>query len=141
MKLPVMLSIRGRQCYAEAEPEVIELVTSGTLEEENGGWNIVYQETDLTGMDGVTTAFRVEPGKVVLTRTGRLNSQMMFQEGVSHDSLYQMSFGAMMITVCATDIRWNITQNGGSVDLVYSIEIEHSAAGTVEYHLDITPMQ
>ena len=137
MKLPVMLSIRGRQCYKEAEPEVIELVTPGTLEEEKGGWNIVYEETDLTGMAGVTTTFRVEPYKIILTRTGNLSSQMVFQKGVAHDSLYQMPFGALMITVCATDISWNITEAGGTVDLVYRIEIENSAAGTVEYHLDI----
>jgi len=141
MKLPVLLSIRGRQCYAEAEPEIIELVTTGTLEEIDGGWDIVYQETDLTGMEGVTTAFRAEPGKITLTRSGNLNSQMVFQEGVSHQSLYQMPFGALMITVCATDIRWNITENGGVVDLVYGIEIENSAAGTVEYHLEITPVK
>lgn len=141
MKLPVMLSIRGRQCYEEAEPEVIELVTPGTLEEDNGGWNIVYQETDLTGMEGVTTAFRAEPDKVILTRTGNLSSQMVFQKGVAHDSLYQMPFGALLITVCATDICWNITEAGGTVDLVYRIEIENSAAGTVKYHLDIMPVK
>ena len=82
MKKDVVLSIRGRQKYADQEPEIIELVTSGTMELRNGGWDITYQESELTGLEGVTTTFRVEPGKVILTRTGKLQSQMIFQEGV-----------------------------------------------------------
>ena len=38
MKKNVVLSIRGRQSYAGQEPDEIELVTEGTLEEINGGW-------------------------------------------------------------------------------------------------------
>ena len=102
MKTPVVLSIRGSQRYAEQEPEVIELVTEGTMEFTQGGWDITYEESELTGLEGVTTTFRVEPGKVVLDRKGKLTSQMIFQEGVEHTSLYQMAFGALMLTVKAT---------------------------------------
>ena len=60
MKQMVMLSIRGRQAYMDQEPDVIELVTEGTLEYRDGGWDVEYEETDLTGMQGVTTLFRIE---------------------------------------------------------------------------------
>ena len=137
MKQDVMLSIRGRQKYADQEPEIIELVTSGTMEFRSGGWDIVYQESELTGLEGVNTTFRVEPGKVILTRTGRLQSQMVFQEGVPHESLYQLPFGALMITVKATSVFFDIVSDGGVIDLVYNIEIENSEAGEIDYHLDI----
>lgn len=137
MKYPVVLSLQGKQYYPGQDPEVIELVTEGTLEFCEGGWDICYEESDLTGLAGVTTTFRVEQGKVILRRSGKLRSEMVFREGVSHDSLYQMEFGALMLTVCAKQIEANITQRGGTVDLVYSIEIEHGEAGLVEYHLDI----
>lgn len=140
MKTSVMLSICGRQTYMDQDPDVIELVTEGTMEYRDGGWDIWYEETDLTGMSGVTTTFRVEPEKVILTRSGKLISEMVFQEGVSHSSLYQMEFGAMMITVCATRIFAQLEQGVGMVDLVYDIEIEQSAVGTVDYHLDIRPI-
>ena len=95
----VVLTIRGQQTYGDAEPEVIELVTEGTMAYRDGGWDISYQESALTGLEGVTTTFRVEPAKVILRRTGALQSEMVFQEGIPHDSLYQMSFGTMMMTV------------------------------------------
>ena len=137
MKFPVVLSIEGKQSYMDQDPEVIELVTEGVMEQIDGGWNLSYEESDLTGLQGVTTTFRIRPNEVVLDRTGKLTSQMIFVEGQKHDSLYQMEFGALMITVCASKISYDISDSGGSVDLVYAIELEQSAAGLIEYHLDI----
>ena len=133
----VMLNIRGRQAYDEQEPDVIELVTEGTMDFKDGGWDISYEESDLTGLAGVTTTFRVEPGKVILTRRGKLNSQMIFQTGVAYDSLYQMEFGTLMMRICATQVLFDILPDGGYIDIVYNIEIENNAAGVVDYHLDI----
>jgi uncharacterized beta-barrel protein YwiB (DUF1934 family) len=137
MKKEVSLAIRGSQRYQDQDPEVIELMTDGTMEFRNGGWDISYEETELTGMAGVTTTFRVEPGKVTLDRKGALKSRMVFQENVVHESLYQMPFGALMITVCAREVRYEIGEAGGTIDLAYDIEIEQNAAGKIEYHLDI----
>ena len=137
MKNNVVLAIRGRQTYADQEPDVIELVTEGSLEFRNGGWDISYEETALTGLEGVTTTFRVEPGRVLLTRTGKLQSQMIFEEGVPHDTLYQMSFGTLMMTVTATFVFVDIVEDGGTIDLTYNIDIENAAAGVIDYHLDI----
>ena len=137
MKRQVVLSIRGTQTYEGQEPDVIELVTEGTMEFRAGGWDISYEESELTGLAGVTTTFRVEAGRVILERTGNLRSRMVFEKDVPHDSLYQMAFGAMMITVCAKYLFFDIVPDGGVIDLLYSIDIEHAQAGTVDYHLDI----
>ncbi len=133
----VMLIIRGRQKYMDQEPDVIELTTEGTMEFRNGGWDICYEESDLTGLEGVKTTFRVEPDQVILTRTGRLNSQMIFRVGVTHESLYQMEFGALMISVRASHLFFDILPEGGTIDLIYDIDIENTTAGEIDYHLDI----
>ena len=137
MKRRVVLSIRGTQRYEDQEPEVIELVTEGTMEFRDGGWDISYEESALTGLEGVTTTFRVEPDQITLTRTGKLNSQMIFRQGESHDSLYQMEFGTLMLTVEAKFMYFDILPEGGSIDLTYGISIENTQAGIIDYHLDI----
>ena len=137
MKQAVVLAIRGSQKYADQEPEVIELVTDGWMEFRNGGWDISYEESELTGLAGVTTTFRVEPGRVVLDRKGALNSQMVFEEGVAHESLYQMAFGTLMLTVKASFVYYDIVSDGGTIDLSYNIDIENTEAGVIDYHLDI----
>ena len=137
MSRKILLSIQGRQRYEDQEPETIELVTEGTMDFRDGGWDIRYEESALTGLEGVTTTFRVEPGKVTLRRTGKLHSEMVFQEGAIHESLYQTDFGALMQTVQATRVYYDLVPDGGMIDLVYRIDIENTAAGEIDYHLDI----
>ena len=138
-KIPVMLSIRGTQHYQDQEPEVIELTTEGTLERQKEVWEISYEESDLTGLAGVTTTFRVGPRGVVLKRTGAIENQMIFMEGRKHESLYRLDFGALMLTVMATKVENNVTETGGTVDIHYNIEIEDTNAGMVEYHIVVSP--
>lgn len=137
MKQTVMLSLRSRQSYEEQEPEVLELVTEGTMEFRDGGWDISYAETELTGLAGVTTTFRVEPDQLILRRTGQLTSEMVFRLGASHDSLYQMPFGALLLTVETISLFYDIVPDGGTIDLAYRVTIENTQAGQIEYHMDI----
>ena len=138
--ISVMLHIRGIQRYRDQDPDVIELTTEGTLEKQKEVWEISYEESDLTGLAGVTTTFRVGPRGVILKRTGKIQNQMIFMEGRRHESLYQIDIGALMIAVKATKVQHQLSQQGGTVDIHYNIEIEDTTAGTVEYHLDIDPI-
>lgn len=137
MQIPIILSIAGSQSYMDQEPERIELVTEGLMKKTEEGWEITYQESALTGLDGVTTTFQVIPQQITLKRIGKLNSEMVFRKGETHNSLYQMEFGALMLTVCAKEVSWDLSESGGIIDLVYGIEIEQSSAGMIEYHLEI----
>ena len=74
MSQNVMLTVKGSQSYAGEAPEVIELVTDGTLEAVADGWKLSYEESELTGLQGVHTTFLIQDDQVTLTRTGRLNS-------------------------------------------------------------------
>jgi uncharacterized beta-barrel protein YwiB (DUF1934 family) len=109
------------------------------MEFRDGGWEISYRESELTGLAGVTTNFFVQPEQVTLSRTGTLKSQMIFRLHEPHESLYQMEFGALMIRVCATNLFFDVTPDGGIVDLVYTVQIENTEAGEIDYHLQITP--
>lgn len=138
MKYNALLTIVGKQNYANQEPETISLTTEGTVESlPAGGWNISYQESEMTGLEGVTTTFEISGDTVTLNRKGPLNSCMVFQEGNRHESLYQMEFGALLIAVCATKVNYRLDENGGTVDLEYLIDIEQETMGTVTYHLDV----
>ena len=137
-KIPVMLNIRGVQRYQDQDPEVIELTTEGTLEKQKEVWEISYEESDLTGLAGVTTTFRVGPRGVVLKRTGNIENQMIFMEGRKHESLYRLDFGALMLTVMATKVKSDVSEQGGTVDIHYNFEIEVTGAGIVEYHIEVS---
>ena len=129
MKRAVLLTVRGQQTYAGQEPEVIELVTEGTMEFRAGGWDISYEETELTGMAGTTTTFEVQGKKVILTRSGGVSSQMIFEEGKQHTSLYETPFGELPIDIQTSSLRHNLAERGGVMDIKYAIAVDHVVTG------------
>lgn len=132
----VLLSIVATQDIGE-ERETTKLLTEGTLRRESGALLLSYKETELTGLAGTTTTFRIEGDRVVLSRTGTLQSEMLFREGAEDRSLYDMGFGALMVTVCARRIENKMTENGGTLDVAYSIIVEDEAAGEMEYQIEV----
>ena len=105
-------------------------MTEGTLTPiGEGGILLAYQESALTGLEGTTTTFEVRGPQVILSRTGSVNSQMVFEEGKQHTSLYETPFGELAIDVQTSRLRHSLTEQGGLMDLRYSISVEHSATG------------
>ena len=76
---------------------------------------------------------------MTLERSGSLQSKMVFQERVRHESLYQMDVGALMIGVCARKIETDLSWEGGRMNVVYAIQIEQTQAGTISYCIDVKP--
>ena len=99
MEKEVIISIKGMQKYENAELDTIELVTWGRLERDGESFTLSYQESAVTGMDGTLTTFQIEPERVTLLRVGEYTSQMVFQEGRRHMSMYNTPYGTMSIGV------------------------------------------
>ena len=128
-KLPVLLFIRGEQYFDDVDPNATELMTEGTLERTEEGLRISYQETELTGMDGTCTTFEIGPSRVILRRSGSVNSQMVFEEGKQHTSLYETPFGELSVDIQTGRLRHNLTERGGIMEIRYSIAVEHIVTG------------
>ena len=128
-KLPVMISVRGEQYYDGVDPDATELMTEGTLERTEEGLRISYQETGLTGMEGTCTTFEIGPSRVILRRSGSVNSQMVFEEGKQHTSLYETPFGELSVDIQTGRLRHNLTERGGIMEIKYSIAVEHVVTG------------
>lgn len=137
-KLPVLLTIRSEQRYEDMEPDSIELMTEGFLEPAGEGKLLLsYQETELTGLEGTTTAFEIQGSRVILTRTGTVNSQLVFEEGKQHTSLYETPFGELVVDIQTGRLRHNLTERGGILDLQYSISVDHSAVGRNSFKIRV----
>lgn len=136
-RLPVLLTIRSEQHFEDAEPDSMELITEGTMEITPAGLRLTYQETELTGMEGTTTTFEVQGPQVILTRSGQVSSQMVFEEGRQHTSLYETPFGELSVDILTNRLRHNLTEQGGLMDLCYSISVEHAAAGRNSFKIRV----
>ena len=138
MKQNVLITLKGTQSYGADKPETIELITRGTMTGRNGKFAISYEETEMTGIPGVTTTFMIfNPKRVVLTREGALHSRMVFEKDVRNESLYDLGFGSLMVGVCAKEIRVDLSETGGSLYIDYTVEVEQSMAGRNTYEISI----
>ena len=128
-KLPVLLSIRGEQYFDDIDPDATELMTEGTMEVTEDGIVLSYEESELTGMEGTTTTFEVKGPRVTLTRSGAVNSQMVFEEGRQHTSLYETPFGELSVDIQTSELKHNLSERGGLMEIKYSIAVEHTVTG------------
>ena len=135
--LPVLLSIRGEQYFDGVDPDATELMTEGTLELSEEGLTLRYHESALTGMEGTVTTFEVKGPQVILTRTGKVNSQMVFEEGRRHLSMYNTPYGALSVGVSTRRMRSDLRRDGGSIEIHYAIEIDHAVAGQNLFQISV----
>ena len=136
-KLPVTLFIRGEQYFDDVDPDATELVTEGTLELMEEGLRLTYQETSLTGMEGTTTTFEITGPQVTLRRAGTVNSQMVFEEGRQHTSLYETPYGELSVDIQTSALRHNLSDRGGLLEIRYSIAVEHTATGRNSFKIRV----
>ena len=139
MQYNVMISIRGEQEFAGAEKDATEFLTEGPLCETDYGFSLEYDESALTGMEGTHTAFQIRPQAVVLRRSGTFRSQMIFQPGKKHYSMYETPYGTMSLAIVTGEIKNDITAEGGTLEIRYDIEIEHQLAGESRFLIQVRP--
>ena len=136
-KLPVTLFIRGEHYFDDVDPDATELVTEGTLELMEEGLRLTYQETSLTGMEGTTTTFEITGPQVTLRRAGTVNSQMVFEEGRQHTSLYETPYGELSVDIQTSALRHNLSDRGGLLEIRYSIAVEHTVTGRNSFKIRV----
>ncbi|MTR31887.1 DUF1934 family protein [Pseudoflavonifractor sp. BIOML-A14] len=138
MDKSVIISIKGKQSYEDVEDETIELVTEGLLNKEGEGeYTLSYQESELTGLEGTLTTFQVEQGRITLMRIGEVNSQMVFEEGRRHLSMYDTPYGALAIGINTRRMRSSLGEHGGDIEIDYAIEIDHAMAGQNLFQINV----
>lgn len=141
MEKDVVISIKGMQRYEGTAPDVIELVTEGRLAREGGSYTLSYQESELTGLEGTLTTIQVDGDQVTLMRMGEFNSQLVFQEGRRHLSMYNTPYGTMAIGVNTCHLLAELTDQGGAIEVDYSIEVDHALAGRNIFHISVKEAQ
>lgn len=137
MEKEVVISIKGMQKYKGMAPDVIELVTEGRMAREGESYTLSYQESELTGLEGTLTTILVDGEQVTLMRMGEFNSQLVFQEGRRHLSLYNTPYGAMTIGVNTRHLLAELTDQGGDIEVDYAIEVDHALAGRSVFRINV----
>ena len=137
MKQDVNISIRGVYT-AEEESTTTELFTLGSMCKKNGHYYITYQETETTGFEGCVTTMKVEEGRVAVIRRGPTSSHLVLQKGVGNVGGYDRMGGAMEIGVYTNGLETDLHDDGGSLKLRYTMDMNSSFLSENELEISVT---
>lgn len=137
MKKDVIISIYGLQEAEGAMADNITLVTKGKYMRRDGQYYVYYDESELTGLLGTRTTLKIDKDVVVVSRTGLYPSQLVFEQGRRHTSLYHTEYGDLIVGVNTERIKSSLDDDGGHLDVQYAVEIDHALAGTNHLKVDI----
>ncbi|MBQ8825040.1 MAG: DUF1934 domain-containing protein [Ruminococcus sp.] len=116
-----------------------ELFTDGKYNKrDDGGWEIVYEDTEATGFEGSVTRIQVTDDNVVsIIRSGSSNSNLMLEVGKKHFCLYSTPFGDMTMGVRTSLIENKLNQDGGSLHLKYTLDINSAYLSENEVIMEV----
>lgn len=125
MKKDVIITVKGTQVNEFGETDTQELISKGTYHIKDGAYYIIYNESQVTGMEGTATSLKAEPGRVTLNRMGTSQHRQVFEPGVRHRGNYVTPFGIMYMAATSTKVEVNLTDSGGTINLEYVLEVEN----------------
>lgn len=105
----------------DGEPEKNEIVTDGFLKITDGEYTISYVEKTEGGR--VASDIFVSEASVRVKRVGAIESDILFEEGLLHKSLYGVPPYTFDTEVYTKKIRNSLTRDGGRVDIFYTMKI------------------
>lgn len=135
MKKDVWLSITSTQRFEGCDVDKVDLVTLATLYQRRGKYYIVYDESELTGMEGSRTTVKLGGNEASVVRSGTCPSELLFAENERHVGLYQTPYGAMTISTHTSNLKSTVGIDGGQLVIDYTLEVDNSLIG--ENHLEM----
>ena len=122
-------------------PEPTEMLMEGRLLTSSFRVELVYAESELTGMEGSLTAIgfdRANPNLVSMIRTGPVRTAMTFEEGKRHICIYNTPFSEFEVCVRTIKVNNRLLEEN-KIELDYLIEIHGAQAEHCKMTVTVRP--
>lgn len=117
--------------------EVIEVVTPGKFHLGESEFKAVYEESEISGMDGTTTTLVIKDEALILEREGSTTTRMEFKKGEEVVSLYNTPYGMMNINIYTKELDIDMDDDGGVIYTKYILGLEGQPGITTELKVKI----
>lgn len=118
------MHVQSIQRDSNGEELKLELVAEGKFYTKDQTQYIVYEESELTDMEGVTTIIKVLPDEaVMLIRLGNVNQRQEYRKGKETKSAYETPMGIIDVTMKTYECNVDLTDGIGSIRLGYDVDL------------------
>lgn len=114
---------------AEGEVNEMTLYTEATYQNKSQKSFLMYDESELSGLEGTKTLLVYDGEKVNIKRYGSVNSNLNIIMDESVENIYRTQYGIFMIHTFGKQIHWK-DENGVHIQLKYQLIIEGDGTHT-----------
>lgn len=122
---PVLIKIESIQRNAAGEETKMELVSEGHFVLKNTTQYIVYEESELTDMKGVTTIIKIlQDGTVMLMRLGTIRQRQEYRKGRMSRATFTTEIGKLNLLIKTYECDVQLEDGIGTIRIGYEIDID-----------------
>lgn len=124
METNAWITLSGRQTV-DGEEDNFELTTAGKYVKQGGKYYVSYEGSEITGYDKTTTTLKIKENNVSMIRFGESGgaSQMIFEPNKQYTGIYRTPHGSLNVDIYTNQMRVEVDDNGGEVELDYFIQL------------------
>jgi len=133
----VIIQMKSVQSIYNEKTET-ELITQGQYSKEDDSYYISYEDSEATGFNGSVTKISVSGNLFAsIIRTGDTNSDLVIEPGKKHHCHYETPYGSMNIGIYTHSIKNELNDDGGTLYMKYTIDINTSYMSDNEIIMNI----
>ena len=142
MKIPVIVNIKTERSSHDPmhidtpRVEVRTAKVNGYMHRTKKGLTCVFSEDD---KDTVTTVSTLGENLVSVNKIGDFNSLMVFDPEKSYSCVYNNGVMPMHLKVNTKSLRNGLTEQGGKIDIDYTVEIVGNVAEHTKMSFSVLP--
>ncbi len=139
MTRDVLITLRGVQQMPQGDPQEIEMIVPGEYFFEDGTHTLVYDEImeDLSGNVHNVTKFSSEVLDV--TRTGVVETRMIFHPGEREMTHYETPMGEILIEIDTQELKLTESEDLLSLVVDYSLGMNYEPVSLNQISIQAAP--
>lgn len=121
------ISVYSRIEALSGDVNEMTLYTEATYRHERNKAFLMYEETELSGMEGTKTLLTYDGVTLQIKRYGQTNNLLRIEKGVEFENTYQTPYGTFIMKTTGESILWD-DSGQLSIEFVYRLDINEDVS-------------
>jgi uncharacterized beta-barrel protein YwiB (DUF1934 family) len=137
----ITIKIVGKQVYDDREEDQLEFITDGKLYQRGDAIYMVYEETELSGLEGYKTTLKLTADSLKMKRIGKagMGSELFFQKDRRFSSTYNTPYGPVDMEVLTRSVENRLDPKTllGAIEISYDISMDGVSEGKNRIEINV----
>lgn len=133
----VLVKVIGLQKDGFGEENCIELISVGKHYNKHGIHYVLYEDSEISGMDSTTTLLKIAADQVTLIRKGKVMQEQHFELLKKSSSTYTTPYGNLTLSVLTKKLEISYGAVSGNIDIEYELTVDGKWQSNNQLHIKV----